>query len=282
MSVWAIPDLALEPMIRIALLEDFGTGGDVTSRAVIPPGRHYEAYLNARQDGVVSGMQVAEVIFRLVNPSLRLETLISDGAHCTKGDTLMKIGGEAASILAAERVVLNFVGRMTGIATQTSQFVARAEGTTARITCTRKTTPGLRLFEKLAVLHGGGFNHRFSLSDAILIKDNHIAAAGSVREALEAAKRHAGHMVVIEVEIDNLDQLCDVLSAEGASAVLFDNMSNEDMAEAVKRINGRMQTEASGNVTLSRVQEIARTGVDYISAGALTHSVRTADIGLDF
>lgn len=282
MSYSTVPDLALEPMIRTALLEDFGASGDITTRAVIPPGTLYEARLNARQDAVVSGMQAAEIVFRLVDPKLEVQTLIADGTRCRAGDTLLTVNGSAASILMAERVALNFAGRLAGIATKTAQFVERVEGTGARITCTRKTTPGLRLFEKLAVLHGGGYNHRFSLSDAILIKDNHIAAAGGVRQVLEATKRHVGHMVAVEIEIDRLDQLDEVLEVGGASAVLFDNMSNEDMAEAVKRIGGRLKTEASGSVTLDRLASIAATGVDYISSGALTHSAGTADFGLDF
>lgn len=277
-----VPDLVLEPMIRNALMEDIGSSGDITTRAVIPAGTTYEARLNAREDAVVSGMQVAANVFRLVDPELEIVTHVSDGHACSKGETLMTIKGSAASILSAERVALNFAGRLTGIATMTARFVEKTEGTNARITCTRKTTPGLRLAEKLAVLHGGAFNHRFSLSDAILIKDNHIAAAGGVRPALEAVKAHASHMVVVEIEIDGLEQLADVLEVGGASVVLFDNMSNDAMRQAVKIIDGRMKTEASGNVRLDRIESIAATGVDYISSGALTHSAGTVDLGLDF
>ena len=194
----------------------------------------------------------------------------------------MTIKGNAASILSAERVALNFAGRLTGIATKTASFVAETIGTDVRVTCTRKTTPGLRLVEKLAVLHGGGFNHRFSLSDAILIKDNHIAAAGGVRQVLEATKAHASHMIAVEVEVDRLDQLADVLEIGGASTVLLDNMSNEMLREAVALVDGRLKTEASGNVTRDRIASIASTGVDYISSGALTHSASTVDLGLDF
>lgn len=194
----------------------------------------------------------------------------------------MRVEGSASSILAAERVALNFSGRLSGTATLTSSYVQALSGTKTRITCTRKTTPGLKLVEKLAVLHGGGYNHRFSLSDAILIKDNHIAAAGGIKQVLQAAHQNTGHMVRIEIEIDNLAQLDEVIEVGGADVVMFDNMSTQDMSEAVKRIGGRMKTEASGNVRLDRLQEIAATGVDYISSGALTHSAGTVDLGLDF
>ena len=282
MSFATVPDLVLEPMVRNALLEDLGSYGDVTTRAVIPDDASYDARLNAREDAIVSGMQVAALAFRLVDPALEIITHIPDGAPCKKGDTLMTIRGRAASILSGERVALNFAGRLTGIATKTAGFVAETRGTKARVTCTRKTTPGLRLVEKLAVLHGGGFNHRFSLSDAILIKDNHIAAAGGVRAVLEATKATASHMMAVEIEVDRLDQLAEVLEVGGASVVLLDNMDNDTLTEAVKMVAGRMQTEASGNVTLDRIASIAATGVDYISSGALTHSARTVDLGLDF
>lgn len=177
MSLSSVPDLVLEPIIRNALLEDLGSYGDVTTRAVIPADITYDARLNAREDAIVSGMQVAAIVFQLIDPKLEIVTHIADGLPCQNGDTLMTIKGSAASILSGERVALNFSGRMTGISTMTAGFVSAANGTKARVTCTRKTTPGLRLVEKLAVLHGGGFNHRYSLSDAILIKDNHIAAA---------------------------------------------------------------------------------------------------------
>ena len=277
-----VPDLILEPMIRNALMEDLGSYGDVTTRAVIPPETTYTARLNSRADAIVSGMQVARIAFHLVDASLEIETHIADGQPCKTGSTLMTIKGNAASILSAERVALNFAGRLTGIATKTASFVAETIGTDVRVTCTRKTTPGLRLVEKLAVLHGGGFNHRFSLSDAILIKDNHIAAAGGVRQVLEATKAHASHMIAVEVEVDRLDQLADVLEIGGASTVLLDNMSNEMLREAVALVDGRLKTEASGNVTRDRIASIASTGVDYISSGALTHSASTVDLGLDF
>ncbi len=282
MSFTSLPDMVLEPVIRAALMEDLGQYGDITTRAVIPSDTRYTARLNAREAGVVSGMQIARIAFHLVDPTLKVETLVADGAPCVPGQVLMTIEGAAASILSAERVALNFAGRLTGIASLTAQFVAETKGTDTRITCTRKTTPGLRLVEKLAVLHGGGFNHRFSLSDAILIKDNHIAAAGGVRAVLEATKAVASHMVKVEIEVDRLDQLEEVLQVGGADVVPLDNMDTETLRAAVALAAGKLVLEASGNMKLERIAEVAATGVDYISSGALTHSARTLDLGLDF
>ncbi len=282
MNTATVPDLILDPMIRNALQEDLGSYGDITTRTVIDADTQYKARLNARADAVVSGMQVAQIAFRLVDPTLVVTTHITDGAPCRAGETLMSIEGRASSILSAERVALNFAGRLTGIATMTAGYVAEARGTKARITCTRKTTPGLRIVEKLAVLHGGGFNHRYSLSDAILIKDNHIAAAGGIKNVLESVKEKASHMIAVEIEVDRLDQLEEVLATGGADTVLLDNMDNDMLSKAVKMVAGKIKTEASGNVTLERIASIAATGVDYISSGALTHSARTIDLGLDF
>lgn len=282
MTYATLPDIVLEPIVRNALMEDLGTYGDVTTRAVIPPTTTYDAAINAREPGIVSGMQIARIAFGLVDPSLEIEPLVEDGDTIAPGDTLMRIRGKAASILSGERVALNFAGRLSGIATMTASFVAKTEGTKTRITCTRKTTPGQRVVEKLAVLHGGGFNHRYSLSDAILIKDNHIAAAGGVRAVLEASKAVASHMMTVEIEVDTLDQLAEVLDVGGASAVLLDNMDTPTLVEAVKMTGGRLPLEASGNMKLERIAEVAATGVDYISSGALTHSARTLDLGLDF
>ncbi|EAQ14422.1 nicotinate-nucleotide pyrophosphorylase [carboxylating] [Maritimibacter alkaliphilus HTCC2654] len=282
MTYATLPDIVLEPIVRNALMEDLGTYGDVTTRAVIPPATTYDAAINAREPGIVSGMQIARIAFGLVDPSLEIEPLVEDGDTIAPGDTLMRIRGKAASILSGERVALNFAGRLSGISTMTESFVAKTEGTKTRITCTRKTTPGLRVVEKLAVLHGGGFNHRYSLSDAILIKDNHIAAAGGVRAVLEASKAVASHMMTVEIEVDTLDQLAEVLDVGGASAVLLDNMDTPTLVEAVKMTGGRLPLEASGDMKLERIAEVAATGVDYISSGALTHSARTLDLGLDF
>lgn len=277
-----LPDLILEPLIRAALMEDLGTYGDITTRTVIPAKTRYTARLNARENGVISGMQIAALAFRLVDPELKVTAHKADGDTIVAGDLLMEIEGRAASILSAERVALNFAGRLSGIATLTAGFVAQAKGTATRITCTRKTTPGLRLVEKQAVLHGGGFNHRFSLSDAILIKDNHIAAAGGIRPVLRAVKAQASHMIRTEIEVDRLDQLEEVLDEGGAEVVLLDNMDTPTLKDAVAMTAGRLVLEASGNMRMSRVAEVAATGVDYISSGALTHSAQTLDIGLDF
>ncbi|WP_411957938.1 carboxylating nicotinate-nucleotide diphosphorylase [Paracoccus homiensis] len=277
-----LPDLILEPLIRMALSEDLGSYGDITTRTVIPADITYRAAIRARQPGIASGMQLAAIAFRLVDPGLSITTLFADGTPFQAGDVLMQIEGPAASILSAERVALNFAGRLCGIATMTASFVARTIGTNTRITCTRKTTPGLRLVEKQAVLHGGGFNHRFSLSDAILIKDNHIAAAGGVRPVLQAVKARASHMIRCEIEVDTLDQLAEVLSETGADVVLLDNMDTPTLQQAVKMAQGQVVLEASGNMRLDRIAEVAATGVDYISSGALTHSATTLDLGLDF
>ncbi|WP_146588703.1 carboxylating nicotinate-nucleotide diphosphorylase [Puniceibacterium confluentis] len=277
-----LPDLILEPLVRAALMEDLGTYGDITTRTVIPQGTRYTARIRAREAGVVSGMQIATIAFRLVDPGLSLRTLCRDGSDIAPGDTLMEITGDAAAILSAERVALNFAGRLSGIATLTAAFVSETAGTDTRITCTRKTTPGLRLVEKLAVLHGGGFNHRFSLSDAILIKDNHIAAAGGIRPVLAAVKASASHMIRVEIEVDTLAQLDEVLDAGGADVVLLDNMDTATLRQAVVRADGAVVLEASGNMRRERIAEVAATGVGYISSGALTHSAPTLDLGLDF
>ena len=277
-----LPDLLLEPMVRAALIEDLGPNGDVTTRAVIPANTQYRARLNARAPGIVSGMQIAAIAFRLVDPRLNITTHRSDGSACAAGDVLMEIDGAAGSILSGERVALNFAGRLSGVATLTAAFVAQTAGTSCRITCTRKTTPGLRMVEKAAVLHGGGFNHRFGLSDAILIKDNHIAAAGGISAALHAARAQVSHMMKIEIEVDTLAQLTEVLAVGGADAVLLDNMDTPTLRQAVGLVAGRIITEASGNMDLTRIAEVAATGVNYISSGALTHSARALDLGLDF
>jgi nicotinate-nucleotide pyrophosphorylase (carboxylating) len=277
-----LPDVILEPLVRSALEEDLGAYGDVTTRAVIPAGTRYDARIVAREPGVVSGLSLARIAFRLIDPELQVTAHVPDGSVCAPGDVLLSVSGSAASILSAERVGLNFMGRLMGIATQTAAFVGETKGTATRITCTRKTTPGLRAVEKLAVLHGGGSNHRYGLSDAILIKDNHIAAAGGIAAVLDAARTNASHMMRVELEVDTLEQLDEVLATGGADVVLLDNMATPTLTEAVARVNGALVTEASGNMRLERIAEVAATGVDYISVGALTHSVRTVDIGLDF
>lgn len=276
-----LPDLILEPLVRTALIEDLGSHGDITTRTVIPTGTVMTAAIRAREAGIASGMALAALTFRMVHPDLRLQVMIPDGENFASGDILARITGDAAAILSAERVALNFAGRLCGIATMTAAFVAETRGTQARITCTRKTTPGLRLVEKQAVLHGGGFNHRVSLSDAILIKDNHIAAAGGIEPVLRAVRARASHMMRVEIEVDDLDQLRQVLDEGGADVVLLDNMDYADLRQAVTISKGRAVLEASGNMRLERIAEVAATGIDYISVGALTHSVKVLDLGLD-
>lgn len=277
-----LPDLILEPLIRAALTEDLGTNGDITTRTVIPAGTTARAAIRARRPGTASGMGLAALAFRLIDPALRIDTPCPDGTAFAAGDTLAVIEGSAAAILSAERVALNFAGRLSGIATLTAAFVAETRGTDARITCTRKTTPGLRLVEKQAVLHGGGFNHRVSLSDAILVKDNHIAAAGGIVPVLRAIKARASHMMRVEIEVDRLDQLAEVLEEGGADVVLLDNMDIPTLRQAVAMAQGRVVLEASGNMALDRIAQVAATGVGYISVGALTHSAPVLDLGLDF
>ncbi len=282
MTLPPLPELLIEPLVRAALVEDLGPSGDVTTQAVIAPHLRYHARLNARESGIVSGVQLAELAFRLVDPGLSVSILRGDGAEVGAGETVMVIDGAAGAILSAERVALNFMGRLSGIATLTADFVGQTAGSRARITCTRKTTPGLRLVEKQAVLHGGGTAHRFALSDAILIKDNHIAAAGGIAEVLTLARRAASHMRRIEIEVDTLAQLDEVLATGGADVVLLDNMATDDLRAAVDRVAGRLVTEASGNMRLERIADVAATGVDFISVGALTHSAQVLDLGLDF
>jgi nicotinate-nucleotide pyrophosphorylase (carboxylating) len=272
--------LLVEDAVRAALLEDLGRAGDITTNATIPAARQARAVIAARQPGIVAGLDLAKAAFRLLDPALSFETRIADGAAVTSGAILATIEGPARALLSAERVALNFLGRLSGIATLTSRYVAAVAHTKARIVCTRKTTPGLRTFEKYAVLCGGGFNHRFGLDDAILIKDNHIAVAGGIIPALRTVKAAIGHLVKIEIEVDTLDQLDEVLT-EGADVVLLDNMTPAQLREAVARVKGRLLTEASGGVTLETVAAIAESGVDMISVGALTHSAKVLDVGLD-
>lgn len=272
--------LVIEAAVRAALLEDFGRSGDVTSLATIPAQAQARAAFNARKPGVLSGLDVAAAAFRLVDPAVRFSALKADGDALKPKDRVATVEGPARAILTAERVALNFMGRMSGVATLTRAYVDAVKGTRASIADTRKTTPGLRAFEKYAVRCGGGMNHRFGLDDAVLIKDNHIAVAGGVAAALRAAKRQVGHLVKIEIEVDTLAQLDQVI-AEGADVVMLDNMSPANMAEGVRRVAGRMKVEASGGVSLDTVRAIAEAGVDIISIGALTHSAPVLDLGLD-
>jgi len=275
-----LSQLIIEPAVRAALQEDLGRAGDVTTEATVPAQATARAVIAARAQGRIAGLDVARCAFRLVDASLNIAVQIKDGNDATSGDAICLIEGPARSILSAERVALNFMGHMSGIATATAAFVKAVEGTTARITCTRKTTPNLRAFEKYAVRAGGGINHRFGLDDGILIKDNHIAVAGDVRAALEAAKARAGHMLRIEIEVDTLDQLQQALDG-GAHAVLLDNMDESTLRKAVEINKGQATLEASGGITLETVRGIAETGVDLISVGWLTHSAPSLDLGLD-
>lgn len=272
--------LLIEDAVRRALEEDLGRAGDITTLATIPAEATAHAVIAARRPGVVAGLPVAAAAFRILDPTVRFEPGVADGVRLAPGDVVARIAGPARSVLSAERVALNFLGRMSGIASLTAAYVAKVSHTRARIVCTRKTTPNLRAFEKYAVRCGGGANHRFGLDDAVLIKDNHIAVAGGVGAALRAAKASVGHLVKIEIEVDTLDQLDEVI-AEGADVVLLDNMGPNLLREAVRRVGGRMSTEASGGVNLETVAAIAETGVDMISVGALTHSAPVLDLGLD-
>ncbi len=276
-----LPRLLLEPAIRAALLEDLGRAGDVTSDAVIPPGTEATAVMRAREAGIAAGLDAARIAFELIDPALQIAPDKADGDRIAAGDVLLTVSGAARAILSAERVALNFACRLSGIATATRRIADAIAHTEATIVCTRKTTPGLRVFEKRAVRAGGGGNHRWGLDDAMLIKDNHIAAAGGIRSVLERARAHAGHMMKIEIEVDTLDQLAEVLAAGGADNVLLDNMAPDTLREAVAMNAGRLALEASGRITLESAPAIAETGVDYLSAGWLTHSAGILDLGLD-
>jgi nicotinate-nucleotide pyrophosphorylase (carboxylating) len=275
------PDLLIEPSVRGALIEDLGRAGDITTDLLIHEGETARARLAARQDGTVSGLIAAALAFRLTEPNIRITPHAPDGSNVAKGALIAEIEGSARAVLTAERVALNFVGHLSGVATATRALVERGAGSKARIVCTRKTLPGLRILQKYAVRCGGGFNHRFGLDDAVLVKDNHIAAAGGLKEAVTRLRGRLGHMVVIEVEVDTLEQL-EAALALGVTSILLDNMDVEMLRRAVALNNGRAVLEASGGITLDTVREIALTGVDYISSGAITHSARNLDVGLDF
>ncbi len=281
MSLPPLPGLMIEPAVRAALLEDLGRAGDVTSDAVIPERATARAVLRARAPGVAAGLDAAALAFALVEPDLAVEWHAGDGTALSEGQPLLTVEGPARGILAAERVALNFAGRLSGIATVTRGVADSIAHTPARIVCTRKTTPGLRLFEKRAVRAGGGFNHRWGLDDAMLIKDNHIAVGGGIAAVLGRARAAAGHLVKIEIEVDRLEQLEAVLAAGGADCVLLDNMGLDDLRAAVALAAGRVLLEASGGITPETAPAIAETGVGCLSAGWLTHSAPTLDLGLD-
>ncbi|WP_309607247.1 carboxylating nicotinate-nucleotide diphosphorylase [Phenylobacterium sp.] len=275
-----LPDLLIAPLVRAALAEDLGRAGDVTSLACVPADARLSAVFATRKPGVVSGLACARLALLELDPAADFRGVAEDGARVGAGERLAWVEANARALLGAERVALNLMGRLSGVATLTRAYVDALEGSGVAIVDTRKTTPGLRALEKYAVRCGGGMNHRFGLDDAILIKDNHIAACGSVGEAVRRAKAAAGHLMKVEVEIDDLVQLEEAL-AYGPDVVMLDNFSLADLAEAVRRTAGRARLEASGGVTLETVRAIADTGVDVISVGALTHSASVLDIGLD-
>jgi nicotinate-nucleotide pyrophosphorylase (carboxylating) len=275
-------DPSLE-LIDLALREDLALG-DITSEATVPADRQATAVMLAKEDGVISGLETARAVFSRIDPTVRFAALVSDGDRVASGTRLAEISGNARSILAAERTALNLIQRLSGIASITADYVSAVDGTSASVIDTRKTTPGMRYLEKAAVRHGGGSNHRYNLGDAVLIKDNHLAAIGGkhpIRDAVTAAKRRAPHTSKVEVEVIDLAGVQEALDAQ-ADIIMLDNMSLAEMRRAVKLVDGRALLEASGGITLETIREVAETGVDLISVGALTHSAPSLDISLDF
>jgi nicotinate-nucleotide pyrophosphorylase (carboxylating) len=273
--------LEIEAAVTRALAEDLGRAGDVTSVAAIPEGMRARALVVAREPGTIAGLPLVEATLRKLDPRVAITAHQRDGAAVMARTTLLAIEGDARAVLAAERTALNFLGSLSGVATAAAAFVKLIAHTKARVCCTRKTTPGLRALQKYAVRCGGGFNHRFGLDDAILIKDNHIAVAGGIAAVLKRAKSVAGHLVKIEIEVDTLDQLREVLDAGGADVALLDNMSPAEMSQAVEMAGGRLVLEASGGITHKTAAAVAETGVDYLSSGAITHSAPNLDVALD-
>lgn len=277
----ALAEVLLKPLVEAALSEDLGRRGDVTSQATIPADKQAQLQIKARQAGVICGMDLARLSFALIDTQVEFLAEVSDGQTVAAGAVLATVRGNARSLLTAERTALNFLTHLSGIATDTQKIVDSVTNYPAKITCTRKTIPGLRIVQKYAVRCGGGRNHRLGLDDAILIKDNHIAIAGDIQTAIRQAQDFAGHLIPIEVEVDTLPQLAAALDA-GVSLVLLDNMSPELLSQAVAMCQGRAKTEASGGITPETVQAVAKTGVDFIAMGYLTHSTTALDIGLDF
>ena len=271
----------LELLIDMAFEEDLGTG-DLATQVIFPQAREAEAYLIAKADGVISGLDVARMVLEHFGPLTDFSPLVKDGDRVTKGQKILEFKGDYAQMLSSERIMLNFLQRMSGIATATRRYVDLLEGTRTRILDTRKTLPGHRYTDKMAVLHGGGMNHRLGLYDMCLLKDNHITVSGGVRQAIEAAKSRLPISVKIEIETETLAQVSEALEA-GADIIMLDNMDIPTMRKAVEMIGGRAKTEASGNITDQNIAQIAReTGVDFISSGALTHSVKALDISMKF
>jgi len=281
MMLSPLPTVMVEPLVRAALLEDLGRAGDITTDATIDAAATMSGVIAARQPGAIAGTDAAAIAFRLMDPEIEITIEKPDGSRVQPGDVVMRIRGRVRPILSAERVALNLLCHLSGVATATAGLVDAVRPHKARIACTRKTTPGLRALEKHAVRAGGGSNHRFGLDDAVLIKDNHVAAAGGVKAAIARAKEHVGHLVKIEVEVDTLVQLAEALEA-GVDAVLLDNMNPQQLAEAVRMVGGRAITEASGRITAATANAVAASGVDLISAGWITHSAPVLDLGLDY
>lgn len=280
MKLVPLPKIMIKSLVQNALLEDMGRAGDITTDAIISSTQNWKGALVARQAGVVAGIDLAQLAFSQLDPTIKFTVKKGDGSVVKPKDTIATIQGNARAIITGERVALNFLSHLSGIATATYRLVEELKPYKTKICCTRKTTPGLRLIEKYAVRAGGGVNHRFGLDDAILIKDNHIAAAGSVARAVMLARETAGHLVKIEVEVDNFAQLNEALELP-IDAVLLDNMTPTQLKRAVTRVQGRLITEASGRVTLDTVKAMASSGVDLISVGWITHSAPILDIGLD-
>lgn len=275
-----LPRLIVERAVAAALEEDLGLAGDITSQATLAPDAVATARLSARESGIIAGLDLAEAAFRLVGDGVRFERKVGDGDRIEAGGVVAEVSGPARLVMSGERVALNFLNHLSGIATLTRLYADAVEGTGARICDTRKTTPGLRAFEKYAVRCGGGANHRYALNDAILIKDNHVAVAGGVAAAYRAAEAFAGHLVSIEIEVTTLAELEEALAA-GARIVLLDNMDNDMLRQAVALNAGRAKLEASGGVKLERVRSIGETGVDYISTSQITMGAKPLDLGLD-
>lgn len=275
-----LPDFMLEPVVRAALLEDLGRAGDLTTNAVVPRDAVAMVHLVARETGVIAGLDVARMVFEITDRAIVFSPLLRDGDTVRAGSRLATLTGPARALLTAERTALNFLGHLSGVATATASIAAAIAPWKTRVTCTRKTLPGLRALQKYAVRVGGGSNHRFGLDDAVLIKDNHIALAGGIKAAVLAARASVGHLVKIELEVDTLEQLDEALEI-GVDVVLLDNMDVATLRQAVATVQGRAITEASGRITPETAAEIASTGVDLIAVGWLTHSVRVLDIGLD-
>jgi nicotinate-nucleotide pyrophosphorylase (carboxylating) len=281
MNLLPLAPIMIEPLVRNALLEDLGRAGDLTTDTIVPIGRVATTVMTARQAGIVAGLDLAALAFRLIEPAIEFTVHCPDGSEVSPGKIIATLRGPARGLLTAERTALNFLGHLSGIATATASVVTAIRGHKAHIVCIRKTTPGLRSIEKYAVRAGGGANHRFGLDDAVLIKDNHIAVAGGIQAAVERARAGVGHLVKIEVEVDTLAQLDEALALR-VDAVLLDNMTPENLRWAVAMVAGRAITEASGRITPATAPGVAATGVDLISIGWLTHSAPVLDIGLDF